>query len=262
MKKLIPLSLLFISPAAAFGADLLGKPPSIIRSPMASEPVSDSSGFYAGVNLGAGFGDVNTRGAALLANPNAGADVSKLNRTGGLGGVQAGFAMQSGSLVYGVEAEMDFGALRGALNMNGQVSTPAVPPTTLATQTAYRARFESRLNALGALRGRVGYAFDNLLIYGAGGFATAHHDGKVSLAATGVPLSGTPLTPSPGTSLGTASVHEWLHGWTLGAGAEYAFTRNVGLKAEYLYAQFNNKVAGQSVVHSVNLVRTGVNYRF
>ncbi len=262
MKKLITLSLLFMSPAAAFGADLLGKPPSVIRQPALTAAPLDSSGFYLGVNFGAGFGDLSTSGAALLANPNASVDVSKVNRSGALGGVQAGYAVQSDSLVYGVEADMDFGALRGTLNMNGQVSTPAVFPTTLASQTGYNARLESRINALGTLRGRIGYAFDNVLIYGTGGYATAHHNGKVSLAATGVPLSGTPFTPSADTSLGTARVHEWLHGWTLGVGAEYAFTRNVGLKVEYLYAQFNNKVAGQSVAHSVNLVRSGVNYRF
>jgi len=262
MKKLITLSLLCLSSGAAFGADLLGKPPSVIRQPMATAPASDSSGFYAGVNFGAGFGDLSTSGAAALANPNASLDVIKLNRAGALGGVQAGYAVQSDSLVYGVEADIDFGALRGSLNANGQVSTPAVPPTTLASQTAYSGLIESRINALGTLRGRIGYAFDNVLIYGTGGYATAHHNGKVTLAATGVALSGASLTSSTGTDLGSASVREWLHGWTLGAGAEYAFTRNVGLKVEYLYAQFNNKIAGQTVSHSVNLLRTGVNYRF
>ena len=33
MKKLITLSLLSLSPAAAFGADLMGKAPSVIRQP-------------------------------------------------------------------------------------------------------------------------------------------------------------------------------------------------------------------------------------
>ena len=103
MKKLITLSLLSLSPAAAFGADLMGKAPSVIRQPPATAAVSDSSGFYIGVNVGAGFGDVSASAAAVQAVSNSAVNDTRMTRSGGLGGVQAGFAVQSGSLVYGVE---------------------------------------------------------------------------------------------------------------------------------------------------------------
>jgi len=262
MKKLITLSLLSLSPAAAFGADLMGKAPSVIRQPPATAAVSDSSGFYIGVNVGAGFGDVSASAAAVQAVSNSAVNDTRMTRSGGLGGVQAGFAVQSGSPVYGVEADIDLGSLRGSLDTSG-VATTTDATSGLTGQTSINARLETRINALGTLRGRVGYAFDNVLVYGTGGYATAHHDGKGWLSTSGVPVvAGAALTPAAGTPLGSASVHEWVHGWTLGAGAEYAFTRNVGLKVEYLYAQLNNRIAGQSVSHSLNLVRTGVNYRF
>ncbi len=261
MKKLITLSLLFLSPAAAFGADLPGKAPFVNPQLSASTGAADWSGFYAGVNVGAGFGDMNVSLAGFQAIPNLAINDTKLARSGALGGVQAGYGVQSGNLVYGVEADIDLGALRGTLGTTG-VFTTTDPLSGLTGQTSLNAKVESRINALSTLRARVGYAFDNVLIYGTGGYATAHHDGKGSLSASDAPVAGAGLTAAAGTSLGSASIHEWVHGWTLGAGAEYAFTRNVGLKVEYLHAQFNNKIAGQSVSHSLNLVRTGVNYRF
>ena len=261
MKKLIASSVILLCPVAALGADLLGKASSGLRQPSAAA-LSDSSGFYVGLNAGGGFGDVNISAVGNQANANATLNDTRLTRSGPLGGVQAGFAVQSGPVVYGVEADMDFGALRGTLNTHG-VATPAVVAAGAASRASFNAKVESRFNALGSLRGRVGYAFDNVLIYGTGGYATAHHDARASLLADGVSVPGVIGTPpAAGTSLGAVTVHQWVHGWTLGAGGELAFSRNVSLKLEYLYAQVGNKVAGQNLSHSLNLVRTGVNYRF
>lgn len=261
MKKLIASCLVFLCPAAAFGADLLGKAPAGLRQPAASA-ASGSSGFYVGVNAGGGYGDVNVSAVGSQANANAALNDTRLTRSGPLGGVQAGFAVQSGPVVYGVEADMDFGALRGTLSTNGIATTPAAGGPGSPSRASFNAKVESRFNAFGTLRGRVGYAFDNVLIYGTGGYATAHHDAKASLEADGVAVPGTPVTPTAGTSLGAVTVHQWVHGWTLGAGTELAFSRNLSLKLEYLYAQVGNKVAGQNLSHSLNIVRTGVNYRF
>ena len=261
MKKFIACSLIFLCPAAAFGADLLGKAPAGLRQPSAAA-ATDSSGFYAGVNAAGGFGDVNISAMANQANANATIRDTRLTRAGPLGGVQAGFAVQSGPVVYGVEADMDFGALRGTLSTHGVATNPAVGGAA-ASRASFDAKVESRFNALGTLRGRVGYAFDNVLIYGKGGYATAHHDAKASLQADGLAVPGVAGTPpAAGTSLGAITVHQWVHGWTLGAGTELAFSRNMSLKLEYLNAQLSNKVAGQNLSHSLNIVRTGLNYRF
>jgi outer membrane immunogenic protein len=262
MKTLITFSLILLSPAAAFGADLLGKSPGVLRAPSASTAPSNSTGFYVGLNVGGGFGNVDISGLANQANANSTIVDTRLTRSGPLGGVQAGFSAQSGPLVYGVEADMDFGALRGTLSTTGLVTTPGATPTASPTRTSFNGKVESRFNSLGTLRARVGYAFDNVLVYGTGGYATAHHDAKATLEADGVPQLGTSPTPAAGISLGSVSVHQWVNGWTLGAGSELAFSPNVSLKLEYLYAQVSNKVAGQNLTHSLNLVRTGVNYRF
>src|SRR5262249_19193237 len=64
-------------------------------------------------------------------------------------------------------------------------------------------------------------------------------------------------------------------GWTLGVGAEYAFTNNWTVKAEYLYANFGHAggnsgfllpgVVAAATGHrdlDVNIIRLGVNYKF
>lgn len=238
MKKVISACLLVLSCGSALGADLIRKSPQIITAPtvLSGAPVSTWGGFYLGANGGGGFGDVGTSALAeIVAQPVLG-NKRHMNRSGPFGGLQAGFAQQSGAMVYGLEADLGFGAIRGDLNLasqDGSVSTS----------------LQSKITMLGTVRARLGVALDNVLIYGTGGFATGYHEAKAAASTTGGATAAGALT-------------EWVPGWTLGLGGEYALAGNVSLKLEYLYAQLNNRVLGQSVTHSLNLVRTGVNYRF
>ena len=241
MKKIIIACAIFMSPAVALGADLPGKSPPIIYSPTSAEPAANWSGLYVGANAGAGFGDVKSTGMSglsALTNASLSPAPNAIHRSGPVGGLQAGYSVQSGSIVYGLEGDFAFGSIRGSLDSGGVVDT--VP---------FIARLNSKISALMTVRGRVGYAFDDMLLYGTGGFASGYHEGKASATSMGA------------TAL-YGQVTEWVPGWTLGAGGEYAMSRNVSLKVEYLYAQLNNKILGQSVSHSLNLLRAGANYRF
>src|SRR5271170_8316238 len=80
---------LLISPIAAFGADLPARSP----PPAVYAPPSNWSGFYSGAFVGGLDGSFST---------------SQATRASGFGvssGVLAGYAFQSGSLVYGVEGD-------------------------------------------------------------------------------------------------------------------------------------------------------------
>src|SRR5947199_43538 len=70
----------------------------------------------------------------------------------------------------------------------------------------------------GKVRGRVGYAFDNVMFYGTGGLAFGE------LRAT---------------TFGLSESHTNA-GWTLGGGAEMGFALNWSAKIEYLYVDLNN----------------------
>ena len=238
MKIAIAASVFVLSCGSTFGADLLRQTPKVIsgQTPLSSAPVSEWSGFYVGANAGAALATVSATALGEITNQTFATSQSKLDQSGPMGGLQAGFALQSGAIVYGLETDIDFGAIRGSIDVTS-------PDGATATH------LQSKLSMLSTLRGRVGYAFDNVLLYGTGGFATAYHQAKANAVTSAGASSAGALT-------------EWVPGWTLGLGAEYALTGNVSMKLEYLYAQLDNKILGQSVTHSLNLVRAGVNYRF
>jgi outer membrane immunogenic protein len=238
MKNVIAVSLLCLSSVAALGADLPGRAPPVIYSPVSAEPASNWSGLYVGAQAGYGFGNATIPALSSLTDVQGSALSGKLKRSGPMGGVQAGYALQSGSIVYGVEADLGFGSIRGSLDATGVYETVAIA-----------GRLTAKESVMGTVRGRVGYAFDNVLIYGTGGFAAAYQEVKAEARVNqAVVYSG--------------SEAGWAPGWTLGLGGEYALSRNTSLKLEYLHARLNNKFAGVSFTNSLNLFRTGVNYRF
>lgn len=110
-------------------------------------------------------------------------------------------------------------------------------------RTDFASRYDERW--LGTIRGRIGYAFGRFVAYGTAGLAWT--------------------AASYADNLGR-SAHNAHLGWTVGAGLEAAVTDTISLKAEYLYAAFNEAGyvpgPGGSLAPSANLLRLGVNYRF
>jgi len=78
--------------------------------------------------------------------------------------------------------------------------------------TASNPGFNTRLTDYGTLRGRLGYAFDRVMIYGTGGYAFG--DLSVKNSAAGLSESKT------------------LSGWTAGAGIDYAYRKNMFVRFE------------------------------
>ena len=140
--------------------------------------------------------------------------------SGFAGGVQVGYNVQSGPLVIGLE---------GDLQLNG------------ADNRFAGWKFENPW--FGTMRGRIGYAMDNVLIYGTGGLAF-------------------------GTLRGETATQRESHtraGWTVRVGAEFGLTQNISAKIEYLYMDLSSSrfgITGMPNAYSSSLVRVGVNYRF
>ena len=95
----------------------------------------------------------------------------------------------------------------------------------------------------GTLRARIGYAINNVMLYGTGGLAYGDLKGEFF----------------------GLSENKTLVGWTAGAGIEYAFTQNWSAKLEYLYMDLASRTYSVTGVdnglHS-NFLRLGVNYHF
>jgi outer membrane immunogenic protein len=239
--------------AAASAADL---PRAVLKAPvMVVPPVTYWAGWYAGVNLGYGWGGerVTQSGDAVGVQPaiNSGAIPASLasNPSGIIGGGQIGFNSQRNRVVFGVEADW-----QGADISSSQSVSPGVAPflTTTATQ---------RLDFLGTLRGRIGYLpIDPLLIYVTGGLAygDVQMSGSVTSAGCAVVCAGT----------STSSLQA---GWALGVGAEWAVAPRWTAKIEYLHydlgsvSQTITVGPGMFLAQNVNIngdiVRVGVNHK-
>ena len=74
------------------------------------------------------------------------------------------------------------------------------------------------------MTGKVGYAWDNLLGYAKGGYASGTVDYQTSVTSSGIT---------------TTSSSERESGWTAGIGVEYAVLPNVILGVEYDYVRLN-----------------------
>jgi outer membrane immunogenic protein len=165
----------------------------------------DWTGGYFGVSTGYQWGKVTNNGA---------------RPSGPAAGAQAGYSWQAGRFVIGGETDM-------------QVSG--------ADDTFAPWQFSNPW--FGTLRGRAGFAMNNVMFYGTAGLAYG------GLKA----------------QLGGAREAKTHSGWAAGAGVEVALARKWSAKAEYLYMDLADRgyvLTGVPNGLESNLLRLGVNYRF
>ncbi|MBR0828974.1 porin family protein [Bradyrhizobium manausense] len=221
----------FASLQPALAADIAGRAP-LYKAPPASVAY-DWSGFYAGVNLGYGWGDsaidlaphnpAFTAGVLDIALANGVVPASlATNPRGVLGGLQAGYNVQSGAFVWGVEADIAAAAIKGSSTVSG---TAPFFSTFTTTQ-------EQKVDWLGTVRGRIGATVTpDWLLYVTGGLAYGHVKATTSI----VDLTGVSGVPCLNIICGAGSADSWRAGWTVGGGGEYRFASNWSVKLEYLY---------------------------
>jgi len=179
------------------------------------------TGLYLGGQIGYGWGDNNGRGfASTPGGLFASGDLS--DAQGVIGGGHVGYNYQFDHWVLGVEGSVDGAAI------SRDTLIPVVDPTGAGTGAgSLTGTFRSDLQ--GSVRGRAGYAFDRLLVYGTGGLAIGQFSSQLSLA--GVDLIG-PFFASTGEHSSTRT------GWTVGGGFEYALNTHWSLRTGYRYSDF------------------------
>jgi outer membrane immunogenic protein len=201
---------------------------------LAPTPVYNWTGIYVGLNGGYGWGRQDPLN--LITNR---FDEQSINFTGGVVGGTAGAQIQSGHVVIGFEADIDWAGLKGSSTFIPAVGgVPLGGPVSATTEINWEA----------TARARIGYAHDNWLLYATGGLAL--------LGAK------TAFTPGVGFTCGTYGIVNCSGakkqvGAVLGAGIEYGITPNVSAKLEYLYLT----AASLDISHHSE-VRLGLNYRF
>jgi opacity protein-like surface antigen len=183
----------------------------------------DWSGFYYGGHFGGSLDEDatgivgNTTALAVLVKNGIIPSSVTSNPTGPLAGLQLGYNVQHGKIVYGVEADLSLAAIQGKSTTTTFGFAPSATYTTTVNQN---------LQWFSTLRGRLGFAeTNNLLIYGTGGLAlgwssySANVHRNATLLKYDIP----------------ASANLVKAGWTVGFGAEYAMKEHWSFKAEYLY---------------------------
>lgn len=198
--------------------------------------VFDWRGLYFGSHIGVGSSRTDwerATGALAAYSPFGAENVSGDARYG----VQIGYNFQSGPVVIGAEADLSFGHSSGFARC------------ALAMYVC-----TTGINEIGTITARLGYATGNFLWYGKGGGAWAQIDRN---------LTSSVITP-------VYSVSETRAGWTVGAGAEYAFNSALSAKIEYDYADLGRRsltvasqfgqVADFTTSQNLHLVKLGLNY--
>ena len=283
-RLLLGSAALTVMSATAFAADLPARAPAPAPAPVYVAPIFTWTGFYAGLNAGAAFRSGSDRRSDFVFDDPAGSvapgliaginnDLALVRRggdnTGFTGGAQIGYNWQFGSMVAGIEADINYmGGNRG----DRGYFIPGIAGSGLDLTVAGNGRGS---NWFGTIRPRLGVAFDRTLVYATGGLAYSKGNDRRGYA----------VLTDPGA--GDAIVAEWFGnrrsssnwGWTLGAGIEHAFTNNWSAKLEYLYVDLDrggnqryisldaapyNNIVGVSRRNQdgLHVVRAGVNYRF
>jgi outer membrane immunogenic protein len=188
------------------------------------------SGYYVGANLGAGVG----RTSFTAVTPGLSTSPSDEIR-GFVGGAQGGFNWQFGPWVAGVEADLQFSHQQNGVTVSGL-------------------QFANTLKYFTTLRGRVGYAVDDWLLYATAGGGYAGDQDTYSF----------PI-------LGGFSDSNAFPLWVVGAGVETQIWERWTGRIEYLYLQSGSisntlaipggTLAITKTVHD-NVIRTGLNYHF
>lgn len=238
MKKilLVTASLIALGAAApALAADLAARP--YTKAPAMMVAVYDWSGFYIGAN--GGWGSARNRWDSTVGL--IGSEGSHDSDGGTVGG-QVGYRWQSGTFVFGVEAQGNWA------DFNGSNTSTLFPGLVNNTKT----------DAFGLFTGQVGYAMNNALLYVKGGAAVTSNRYRINTVAGA--LAGT-----------TGDDTRW--GGTIGVGVEYGFAPNwsVGLEYDHLFMQDKTynfttpaglAFGSDRIRQDVDLITARVNYRF
>ena len=147
MKSLLSSTAVYLLlPLTAFAADL----PYRASAPVAPVAATTWTGFYFGANAGVAIDRFSANGEKVAKV--GGVYSVNLHDNSATFGIQGGYNYQINNIVVGVEADI-----------------AATPWAKKSGQNASGKIVEGRVSALASLRGRVGFTFDQTLVYATGG---------------------------------------------------------------------------------------------
>ena len=248
---------LLLANVAALAASMAG--PAMAADLAVAPPASFAARFnwtgcYGGMHLGGAFATKNITDPVQLVQDSFSAPCSTFGVTtvnpgpsGAVIGGQIGcdYQFAGSSVVLGIEGS----ASGSTMKASKQVALPLSVPDTALVQ--------ANTDFLASLSARVGYAFDNVLVYVKGGGALAGDKYEVSGGFGGAPYDFRGL--------------ENRAGWTVGTGVDWAFARNWSANFEYDYYDFGHGTVNMfdpingfsgpvTIKQTVQVVKVGLNF--
>jgi outer membrane immunogenic protein len=263
------------------------------RQPNSRIPAASAfnwSGFYTGLDAGGSW----YNGGSMTGSSNVAAIIppsnivfiptSSSNSAGFTAGGLSGYNYQIGRIVLGAETDFNyvdlksqrvgntaitlttFAGIAPVFNTSGSVFIFFCPCVETLSAASY-----SKIDWYGTIRARLGFlSFDRLLLYGTGGLAY----GKVETSK----LESAVFSGGIANRFWLGDNSDIKLGWTAGAGAEYALTSRIMVRAEYLYVDLGQSSATatfqgtdplQSQIYytasrdnKFSVVRAAVSYKF
>ena len=253
MKRiLIASAVAFAAGGQAFAADL---PPPMAPPPRAPAmyvpvvPLYNWTGFYIGGNVGAGW---NSTGS-ITDNLTPASTFGTTTNTSFLGGGQVGVNYELWSF-FVIGAEVMFDWLPNTQNTVNVTNTTITPGTTNTAAVTLNNRWVTMAT------GKLGYAWDRVLLYGKGGGAW------VGTSSPGLTVNNVPASF-------TSTSNNSNFGATVGLGVEWAFAGNWSARAEWDAILLQNRsftVSGSAFGtdtitvnnRSINMFTAALNYKF
>jgi outer membrane immunogenic protein len=249
IRSLLLASAMTVVAGAAFAADLPDTKGAPVYAPPLI-PVFSWTGFYIGANAGVS----GTSSSSNTSYTNAETWSYHGNGWGFSGGGQIGYNYEFANTNFVAGVEADF---------QGSTAKSTYWDDNYSYSNNYNEsyKYKTSLDWWGTARVRLGYAFGNILPYVTGGFAYGRTNTAYSYQYNN--------NDNYNYSYGATRT-----GWTVGAGVEYAITKNLTLKVEGLYTDLGNKTVDTDYYGNNNsntytqtnvrfaTVRAGVNWKF
>jgi outer membrane immunogenic protein len=228
--------------APAFAADLPSRAPPPVYIP--PTPIFTWTGIYVGGQVGYAWG--TQRANVLL--PDGTTIYNSYSAEGVIGGAHVGYNYQVNQWVLGIEGSVD------GTSVSKTFIPGTVYPAALGFPATFGATYATSSPIQGSIRGRLGVAWDRVLLYATGGVAFAGVDATYT------------------SQFGSVSQSSTRVGWTVGGGVEYAVTNNWSVRAEYRYSDFGSYSSNPAGVFPTpvtinrhftqNQVQVGFSYKF
>lgn len=242
-KFIVASALLLVAVTGAQAADVVAQE---------AAPTYNWSGVYVGGQVGYAWGKSpfgNRSHYSVEGGSIEYVEGTNYDPDGFFGGIYAGYISQlANNVVLGIDADLNF------TDINGGGDDYSWSRTGSSGGVYEFADPYSKLRWNGAVRARVGYAYDRFLPYIAGGVSFGEY--KFGL-----------VDKDDGTAYFSETAS--MTGWNIGAGVEYAATGNLILRAEYRFTDFGSKtfhgiweMDEARIKLRTNDVRIGIAYKF